>query len=236
MLGLVFTFTRAYYITTAVQLLLVFLIMVRDRMLTREATVLVVLLGLAAVAAVSPKLYHQFIIRENSVSVRFLQYEAAAKMIRDHPFLGVGLNNDTIEKPKYNNATFNPYDANTQFDREPTNDLYLSLASEVGVFGALLFVAFFVRVTILAWQQSRHSTDPEVRWTANALVVAFCAAGVSGLMDIFSDSPLLILLWLYAGLVINLPRIAEGQKTAVPGPSRRGRYRGVDPHGVVAGP
>ena len=52
LLGLVLTFTRVYYITTAVQCVLAFLIMLRDRMLKREVVVLVVLLGLAAVAAV----------------------------------------------------------------------------------------------------------------------------------------------------------------------------------------
>jgi hypothetical protein len=56
LLGLLLTFARVYYITTAVQCVLAFLIMARDRMLKREEVVLIVLLGLAGVAAVSPKL------------------------------------------------------------------------------------------------------------------------------------------------------------------------------------
>jgi len=232
-LGLVFTFTRAYYITEAVQVVLAFLIMVRDRMLTRDEALLVVMLAVASLAAVSPKLYNQFIIRENSVSVRFLQYEAAAKMTRDHPVFGVGLNNDIVEKKKYNNATYNPYDADTQFDREPTNDLYLSLSSEIGVLGALLFMGFFYRVTLLAWRQSRHSTDPEIRLVASAFVVVFCGVSVIGLMDPVLEYQILVLLWLYAGIIINLPRMAEGQEIVDPRPGHRARYPRVDPHGVV---
>jgi O-Antigen ligase len=223
LVGLVLTFTRVAYIVIAVQCVLAFLIMVRDRMLKREEVVLIVLLSLAAVAAASPKLYEQFTVREDSVSVRFLQYEAAAKMILDNPFLGVGLNNGTRQKPKYVNVTYNPYDPDTQFYLEPTHNFYLSLATDIGVFGALLFVAFFARVTLLAWRQSRHSPDPEIGLVANALVVGFCGAAVNGLMDPLLEYQVNELLWLYAGIILNLPRMAQGQETVDNRPSHRGR-------------
>ena len=210
---LMFTFSRVYYILTALQCGLVFLIMIRDRMLNRQAVVLIVLVGLAAVAAISPKLYQQFTIREDSASVRWLQYEAAAKMILDHPFFGVGMNNSTAEKPKYASSTYHRGDANTQFYLEPTHNLYLSLASEIGIFGALLFVAFFANATLLAWRQSRHSTDPEIRLVANAFVVAFFGVAVSGLMDPLVEEPVLTLVWLYAGIILNLPKMAQGRET-----------------------
>jgi O-Antigen ligase len=210
--GLVLLFTRVFYITTAVQIVLAFLIMLRDHMLKREEVIVIVLVGLAAVGAASPKLYEQFMVREDSVSVRLLQYKATAKMILDNPFLGVGLNNGTGQKPKYVNVTYNPYDPKTQFYLEPTHNVYLSLASEVGVFGALLFVAFFARVTLLAWRQSRHSTDPEIRLVANALVVVFCGVAVNGLMDPILEYQVLELLWLYAGISLNLPRMAQGHR------------------------
>jgi hypothetical protein len=211
LLGLVLTFTRVYYITTALQIVVAFLIMVRDRTLKGEKMVLVVLLGLAAVAAVSPKLYEQFTIREDSVSVRLLQYQTAAKMILDNPFLGVGLNNGTGQKSNYANVTYNRFDSNTQFHLEPTHNLYLSMASEIGVLGTLLFVAFFARVTLLAWRQSHHSTDPEIRLVANVLVVVFCSVAVNGFMDPLQEYPVLVLLWLYAGISLNLPGMAQSQ-------------------------
>jgi O-antigen ligase len=175
------------------------------------------------VAAASPKLYEQFTVREDSVSVRFLQYETAAKMILDNPFLGVGLNNSTGQMPKYVDVTYNRYDPNTQFYLEPIHNMYLSLASEIGVFGALLYVAFFAGVTLLAWRQSRHSTDPEIRLVANALVVVFCSVAVNGLMDPLQEYPVLVLLWLYAGISLNLPLMAQGQETVDPRPGHRAR-------------
>jgi hypothetical protein len=216
--GLLLTFTRVFYITTAVQVALAFLIMVRDRMLQRHEVVLIVLVGLAAVGAASPKIYQQFTVREDSVSVRFLQYEATAKMILDHPLLGVGLNNGTGQKQKYVNVTYNRYDPNTQFYLEPTHNMYLSLSSEIGVAGMLLFVGFFARVTFLAWRQSRHSPDAAIRWAANALVVVFCSVAVNSLMDPLYEYSVLVLLWLYAGIALNLPAMAAAQAVAEPAP------------------
>lgn len=220
LLGLVLTFTRVYFITAAVQIVLAFLIMIRDRMLRREEVTLIVLLGLAAVAAASPKLYEQFTVRTDSVSTRFLQYETATNMILDNPFLGVGLNNMTGQMPKYADVTYNQYDPDTQFYLEGTHNMYLSLAADIGVFGTLLFVAFFARATLLAWRQSRRSTDPEIRLVANALVVAFCGVAVNGLMDPLQEYQVLGLLWLYAGISLNLPGMAPGQETVDPRPDQ----------------
>ena len=223
LLGIVLTFTRVAYITIAVQCVLAFLIMVRDRLLKREEVILIVMLGLAGLAAATPKLYEQFTVREDSVSVRFLQYEATAKMILDHPFLGVGLNNGTGQKPKYANVTYNPYDPDTQFYLEPTHNFYLSLTSEIGVFGVLLFVAFFFKAALLAWRESRRSPDPEIRFFANVLVVVFCGVAVNGLMDPVLEYQVLELLWMYAGISLNLPRMAEGQETVGARPGYRAR-------------
>src|SRR5712691_4504321 len=220
LLGLLLTFTRVYYITASVQVVLAFWIMVRDRMLKREEVVLVVVLALAGLAAVSPKIYEQFTIREDSASVRLLQYEATAKMILDNPFLGVGLNNGTGQKPKYVDVTYHNFDSNTQFYLEPTHNLYLSLAAEIGIFGALLFVAFFGRAAFLAWRQSRHSPDLEIRLVANALVVMFCSVAINSTMDPLFEDATLDLLWLYAGLALNLPRMAQGQESATPRTAR----------------
>jgi hypothetical protein len=208
-LGLALTFTRVYYITTAVQIILAFFILVRDRVIKPEQAALVVLLGLAAVAAVSPKLYQQFTVREDSMSVREMQNKTAVEIIRDHPFLGVGLNNSIEQMRKYANVTYNEYDANTQFYLEPINNMLLSMMTEIGVFGTLLFIAFFGRVTFVAWAQSRASPDPEIRFVANAVVVAFCGVAVNGVMDPFDEYPVLVLLWLFAGIALNLPEMSR---------------------------
>lgn len=210
--GLALTFTRVYYITTAVQGALAFLIMVRDRMLKRAEIVLLVLAGLAGLAAITPKLYEQFTVREDSASTRLLQYEAAGRMILDHPLLGVGLNNGTGVKPKYVNLTYNKYDPNTQFYLEPTHNLYLNLTSEVGIPASLLFFGFFGVAMVNAYRQSRRSPDAETRFVANALFVAFAGVMVNSLMDPLQEHNVLEVLWLFAGISYNLPRLDEDKR------------------------
>ena len=58
---------------------------------------------------------------------------------------------------------------------------------------------------------------------ANALVVAFCGVAVNGLMDPLQEYQVLGLLWLYAGISLNLPRMAQGQQTVDPRPGHRTR-------------
>jgi O-Antigen ligase len=212
--GLCLTFDRVYFITTAFQLVFVFYIMLRDRMLKRDEAIAIVLVGLIAVMAVTPKLYDQFTVRQDSWSVRFLQYEAAANMIIAHPLRGVGLNNSTDQKRNYLNLTYYPNDPDTHFFTEPTHNVYLSMASEIGIAGTLLFIAFFANVTVAAWRQSRQSPDPEIRLAANALFVAFCSAAINSMMDPLDETPVLTLLWLYAGISLNLTRIAKAPSIA----------------------
>jgi O-antigen ligase len=130
-------------------------------------------------------------------------------MIIAHPFLGVGLNNTMDQKRDYLNLTYYPNDPDTHFYQESTHNMYLSMASEIGILATLLFVAFFANATVVAWRQSRGSPDPEIRLAANALFVAFCSAALNSMMDPLAETPLLTLLWLYAGISLNLSRMAQ---------------------------
>ena len=136
-------------------------------------------------------------------------------MIRDHSFLGVGLNNGAGQKRRYSALMHRSYDPDTQFHLEPTHNLYLATAFEIGAFSTLLFVAFFSRVTRVAWRESRQSSDPEIKRAANAFFVAFCSVGLNGLMDPRHEYPLLMLLCLDAGLTLNLPRMAQRPEAAL---------------------
>jgi hypothetical protein len=205
--GLVLTFTRVYYIIVAAQCALVFLFMVRNGALKLRELVVIGLLATVALAAVAPKVYEQFTIRTDSASIRFLQYEAAAKMFLDYPVLGIGLNNGNGEKPRYSTLTYSRSDPATQFHLEPTHNMYLSMASEIGFVGTSLFLAFFGTIAVSAFRRSRLSPDREVRLMACMFFVVFCSVFINGLMDPWQDYSAVMLMWLYAGITLNLPRM-----------------------------
>lgn len=208
--ALLLTFTRAYYLTTAVQVTAAYLIAIRHKYLTRMEILLLAVLGFIALSAVAPKLYEQFQYRTDSITVRFEQYRATLDMIADNPIFGVGLNNGTGVKESYVDVSFNERDADTQFYLEPTHNLYLSLASEVGLLGASLYFAFFAHVVARAWRLSRSAIDPEVRFVANAILVAFAGVIVNALYDPLHEDAVMNMLWLYSGIVFALTRMAGG--------------------------
>jgi len=229
-LGLGFTFDRVYYIITAFQGFLAILTTHRNRLLGRGEGVAIVLIGLIAAAVLAPKLYEQFTVRKDSISVRLRQYEASAKMIADKPLLGVGLNNGTAEKRKYSNVTYNKYDADTQFFLETTHNVYLNMASEIGVIGTACFFGFFLSVAWFAWRQSKIAGDAQVRWASSAFVIVYVSVAVNCLMDPLQEYQAQLLLWLYAGLCLNLARMARAENAQeTPSPLQIEQLQAADP-------
>ena len=205
--ALLLTFTRAYYLTTAVQVAAAFLIGVRHRYLSRIEVLLLVVLGLGGLAAIAPKLYEQLTVRQDSVTVRMQQYKATTDMILDNPVFGVGLNNGTGVKERYANVTFNEQDPDTQFYLEPTHNVYLSLTSEIGLIGSMLYFAFFANAVSRIWRVS-NCEDPELQFFANALLVAFAGIFVNSLYDPMHEHAVMNLTWVYCGLAFALTKMS----------------------------
>ena len=228
--SLLLTFTRAYYPTTAIQVAAAFFIGMRHRYLSRPEILLLVVVGLAGLGAVAPKVYEQLTVRQDSVTVRMQQYKATTDMIFDNPIFGVGLNNGTGLKERYANVTFDEQDPDTQFYLEPTHNLYLSLASEIGLIGSMLYFGFFAHVLARTWRVS-NSMDPELRFFANALLLAFAGLFVNSLYDPMHEDAVMRMLWLYAGLAFALSRMAGSDSAernaalAVIGPDSAGPSR-----------
>jgi len=205
--ALLLTFTRAYFLTIAVQFGAAFVMAIRNRYLSRMEILASLFLAFSAVVAVTPKLIEHLEYRPDSYTVRLNQYSASLRMIVDNPMLGVGLNNGTSEKGRYVNVSFNKFDPDTQFYLEPTHNLYLSLTSEIGIPGAILYFGFFA---VIAWRTYRtavSATDPEIRFFAAALVVVAAGAATSWMFDPFHEEGPVSLLWLYSGIAVALSRL-----------------------------
>ena len=205
--ALLLTFTRAYYLTVAVEIMVAFLIGIRHRYLSRLEILLVIVTGLLSLGALAPKIYEQTQVRKDSVTVRLEQYKATFDMILDNPLFGVGLNNGTAMKEHYVHVSYDERDPDTQFYLEPTHNLYLSLTSEIGVIGGLLYFAFFGCVIAHAWRLANSSADPELRFVSNVVLVAFAGVIVNALYDPMHEDGVMNLLWLYSGMVFALTRI-----------------------------
>ena len=85
---------------------------------------------------------------------------------------------------------------------------YLSLASEIGLIGSMLYFAFFAIVVARTWRGSSATTDPELRFFADALLIAFAGLFVNSLYDPMHEDAVMTMLWMYCGLAFVLAKMA----------------------------
>lgn len=74
-------------------------------------------------------------------------------MLKDHPFIGVGLNNFQTVSSHYD-----PTRLTAQFDNVPHN-IYMLFASETGIFGMLSFICMGIFLFRRAFLLAKHSSD-----------------------------------------------------------------------------
>ena len=201
--ALVLTFARSFYAAAGVELAAGFLIALWRGYLPRSGALLIVALGLAAAAFAFPKVYETFSYRWSAVDVRFAQYSSSIAQIKAHPLRGVGFNNGTGLKREYVVASFDPTDPASQSHSEPTHNLYLALAADIGIPGALCFVAFFAVVVRAAWRLARASRDPSAAFFANAVLVVFAGVATVTMGDPFHEDAVLALTWMYSGIILG---------------------------------
>lgn len=124
---------RWYALAVASVVLLVALLLVRDPTLTRTAESMV---GVGHVEA--------------SPQMRLVLWRRAARMIRDHPLLGVGLGNFQAAYVPYYNPR-DPFDDN-RFGMHAHN-LFLHQAGEVGIPGGLIYAGLWGLGLFAGWKE-----------------------------------------------------------------------------------
>ena len=76
---------------------------------------------------------------DGSLSLRKPMFEVAINMIKEHPLLGVGLNNYTLVQRRYDHT---PEDISVRYPDSSVHNLYLLYAAEMGIPGLMLFLWF----------------------------------------------------------------------------------------------
>ena len=120
---------------------------------------------------------------ESSASVRFAVWRNTLGMVRDHPLVGVGLNNFQVFYPVY--AFTRAVDTRVLKSEEwpQTHNDHLQTLAELGIVGFLLGGWFL-------WRIGRHVV-PVLWGTESRLLVVACVTATIGLLvDMFLDFPL----------------------------------------------
>ncbi len=217
---LVFTRTRGAWIALAAACTIVVVVVAGARPLRDELTArlrsftqprrlaMAILVGLAAFVATRSENPSDAVIQrfdrqkttalvalqsafdEDSARGRLTFWENTLDLIRDHPILGVGLDNWEYAYPPYDRGTrITP----TSEPARPHNDV-LWIAAEIGLVGLCFYLWLLVSAGKKAWEVSR-SIDPERALIGLACAASLTAFTVHGLFSFPKEQPATLLLF-----------------------------------------
>lgn len=201
-IALILTFSRGGWLALALSLALLCLVTWRRRGLSLKAPiavlVLLVLLYVPFHSLIGARLFGD---DRGSAESRIPLMNLAFRITEDHPLLGVGANNFTVAMGPYLTSEF----------REAflfaVHNKYLLVLAETGIGGLVAFLAFFAGTIRKGWQCWSFQDS-----LLSPLALGF-AAGLVGHMvhmtvDVFRGRPTQQLVWLIAGLLLAMCRIA----------------------------
>lgn len=195
LLGLIVTFSRGGGVGLSAGILSALLLAKILRVISNRKFMLAIMLALCASVVLAPKFYHFLASRPEASMARFHLDKVGIDMIRDHPILGVGLNNHLNVKPDYDPESY-------EFPT-PVHNHYIFVASEVGIPGLVFFLGLLIQSCVLAFKAARLS-DVYSAALAIGILGAFVAISTHNLADHLNYQANLTLLWLYAGLAASL--------------------------------
>jgi len=106
-------------------------------------------------------------------------FSVAWNVIKDHPFIGVGLNNYTLIAPDYDRT---PEKISINFPA-PVHNIYMLHAAEIGIPGALCFIWFLIAIITMAFKRSSESRFLLDSAIAKAIGIGITCSWLQGLID-----------------------------------------------------
>ncbi|MDZ7337760.1 MAG: O-antigen ligase family protein [candidate division KSB1 bacterium] len=212
LLGMVLTLSRSAWVGLAFALMVGWVAKRRRRGegSGRRGKGWAVVLLLAIVAAFGPTIYRRMVSPDFGATMsRLTTAEVALRVIRDHPLLGVGLNN-------YKEALDTYFDPSDPFTRvAPVHNLYLLFAGELGLVGLGLFL--WLMVALLNSMRIGLRARDQVCWaSAVGLFSGLAAMLVMATSDYAYKQSLALMstMWIVAALGLTLATLQE-QETAM---------------------
>lgn len=148
--ALILTYSRSSMIVMSICLAAITLLLAYRRVVRLKTFAVLFVFEILVIASILVWKGQDILLRftrseEGPVQVRFELADIALSVIRDHPFLGVGINNFTKIVEDYERLTVYV----SEF-RHPVHNLYLLEFSETGIIGGVCFMLFLAGVAVVA--------------------------------------------------------------------------------------
>ena len=144
---------------------------------------LIIVLGLLALPILPETIYNRILTigntQDSSTRNRFAIYEAAANLMKDYWYRGVGLGHEVMQEVfKQNYPTM--FDGNYPIH---THNNYLQMWTETGILGLISYLALLLSQLKNGVKAFRQSTDRRVRTMLSAALAGFCGILVIGVAE-----------------------------------------------------
>jgi len=208
LMGMILTLSRSAWIGLAFAMAVAFLAQRRSgraKRLYRQGSLGLVVVLLALGIAFGPSVYRRMVSPDFGATMsRLTTAKVALRVIRDHPVLGVGMNNYREVLDTY----FDPSDPFTRV--APVHNLYLLFAAELGLLGVALFLWLMLNILRLM-RPALRARDSFCSAVAVGLFSGFASMLVMATSDYAYKQSLALMstLWIVAALGVV---VAELQK------------------------
>jgi O-antigen ligase len=207
---LAMTFSRSAWLSLAVAAVLVFIFHFRDLKLTVRQLVLGGSAGIVAMAGLV--LLRDPIVRrlEASTSASFTFRSnlivISQNMIKQHPWLGIGLNNFTLVMNEYDTIGF------TDWRVTPVHNLFFLTAAETGIVGLIAFLWLLVGVFSEGWKILRTKVPFLTSLTAGILAGLIAALVHSNLGWLWRYDVVYIQFWFLVGYMLSFKNLLDSSQ------------------------
>ncbi len=211
-LGLLFTYTRGPWLATAVGVAVLAFLRQGYRRFIAVITVVAVLAGLVGAMRIADSEFLQERIQNTeTIENRMGFLVNAVRMIRDHPFFGVGYFRFNEYRGLYNQAAYIPlygFIKKGVSAHVPIHDIYLGRMAEEGLVSSVLQFTFYI---LVFWAFVRKwRADPQGEWFNRDSLALFAAIMVcyliGGMIIDYRYFDLVnVVFYFLAGLVYGYP-------------------------------
>lgn len=205
--GLAVTLSRGGVAAVGLALLVILLIRWREWIGLLRGTLAVVIVSMLFVLMVfgtSNPMQERFFRHDYGAAYgRIPHIQVALKMIHDRPFFGVGMNNYTDAARQYDTTP----EQIVSLWNSPVHNLFLFIASEIGLIGLISFL-FFILTVVLALLPAIRSPDPFVASIGLGLLMGLSAHLAHVQVD-YSLWPSFGIFWFLLGLAVSVGRLAS---------------------------
>lgn len=207
---LIFTFSRSAVFGVWLVVLIIAFIK-KDKLLA------VFLIGSVLIAPfLLPKSIHNWAKETKSVgemllnSTRFTLYETSFNMMKHHPIVGVGVNTYSLNYQKYKLHDTSEETADTSWY---AHNSFLQMASEIGIFGFLIFLYLLFKLSGRWLAFYRKAQDSFLQTASLGMIMGILAFLVHGLTETNLYYPkIAILFWFEVALLTGLVSLKDTRR------------------------